>query len=225
MSVPTPTTAANVDGSTPKPPGFFKSLGNTLAEWRTYLGVAIFFTASTLILGIICLSYLPPKKEPLMFGLGIVSILLALGTFAALCYFVQRAKDQIYGEHPHDPTFIDVLITLGIAVLFGLSALAQLKELPMRCYSGDNEDFKVLGQGVCSVLTTMGAISCLGALTMLLTILFIILAIREADRVSKLPPPVFPGGAERSVMRWLDRNDPFGATRARDPRRQNSYGA
>lgn len=202
---------------------FGMSFLHSLAEWRVYLGISVFFVAFTLIFGIIALSFLKPHVEPLLFGLGIASILLALGTFAAICFFIQRAKDQKYGDVPSDPNYIDILCALGIAVLFGLSALAQLKELPLRCYSGPNEDFEAIGPAVCGMLTTMGVFSCLGALTMLITCILVALAIREAAELAKLPPPVFPTGAEVSVMRWLDRNDPFTVSR-RDPNRQNSYG-
>ncbi|EAU86660.2 hypothetical protein CC1G_07318 [Coprinopsis cinerea okayama7 len=208
-------------GSTPKQ--FAMSLRNSLAEWRVYLGIATCVVALTLILGIITLSFVKPKVEPLLFGLDIAAILLSLATFAALCFFIQRAKDQKYGDQPYDPNYIDILIALGIATLFGLTALAELKELPQRCYSGPNEDFKAIGPEVCGVFTTMGVLSCLGGSIMLLTCILIAVAIREAIEVAKLPPPVFPTGAEPAVMRWLDRNDPFNVS-SRDPHRQNSYG-
>ncbi|KAJ2933892.1 hypothetical protein H1R20_g3203, partial [Candolleomyces eurysporus] len=172
-------------------------------------GVAIFFAALTLICGIVCLSFLKPKKEPLMFGLVIVSILLSLAAFAALCFFVQRAKDQKYGDQPFDPNCVDVGCALGIAALFGLQALAEIKELPKRCFSGPNTDFKNLGRDVCNVITTMGVFSCLGILFMLIICILVIKAVRDAVEAAKQPPPVFPSGAEPAVMRWLDRSDPF----------------
>jgi len=201
---------------------FFRSL----VEWRNYPSFAIFLVAFTLILGIISLSFLHPKKEPLLFGLVILSILLALGTFTALCFFVQRAKDQKYGDNPYDPNHIDILCTLGIAGLFGLSALAQLIRLPQRCYSehDPNDPVKAAGAAECGILTTMGVFSCLGSLIMLITCILVGVAIRQAIEVAKLPPPVFPSGATPAVMRWLDRNDPFNVS-SRDPQRQNSYGA
>ena len=39
--------------------------------------------------------------------------------------------------------------------------------------------------------------------------IIIFVAARRAIEFAKLPPPVFPSGAEAPVMRWLDRNDPF----------------
>ncbi|KAH6909768.1 hypothetical protein BKA70DRAFT_1274732 [Coprinopsis sp. MPI-PUGE-AT-0042] len=188
---------------------FRMSLSHSMGEWRVYLSAAIFVVAFTLILGIICLSFLKPKVEPLLFGLDIASILLSLGTFAALCFFVQRSKDQKYGDNPWDPNYIDILCALGIVTLFGLSSLAQLKELPARCWSGPNADFKAIGPEVCGVLATMGAFSIIGGFIMLVSTILIAVSIREAKEIAKLPPPVFPTGAEASVMRWLDRNDPF----------------
>lgn len=43
----------------------------------------------------------------------------------------------------------------------------------------------------------------------------IFIAARRAIELAKLPPPVFPTGAEAPVMRWLDRNDPFLAVHER----------
>ena len=43
----------------------------------------------------------------------------------------------------------------------------------------------------------------------------IFVAARRAIELAKLPPPVFPSGAEAPVMRWLDRNDPFLAVHER----------
>jgi len=218
----TTTTEDNTAGGSS--PSFSMKFVKSLAEWRVYLGVAIFFVVLTLLLGIVCLSYLNPKKEPLMFGLIILSILLALGTFSALCFFVQRAKDQKYGDQPFDPNHVDVGCALGIAALFGFSALAELEELPKRCYSGLNEDFIVLGPHVCGVITTMGIFSCLGALTMLITCIIVAIAVRKAFEIAKLPPPISPSGAEPAAMRqWLDRDDPFANARRGTHSRENSY--
>lgn len=209
---------------------FRMSLSSALGEWRIYLSGAIFVVAFTLILGIICLSFLKPKHEPLLFGLDIASILLSLGTFAALCFFVQRSKDQKYGDSPWDPNYIDILCALGITCLFGLSSLAQLKELPNRCFSKPNPDetpdANPLRQEVCGVLATMGSFSVLGGVIMIISAILIALAIREAKEIAKLPPPVFPTGAEASVMRWLDRNDPFAvASRQANPVNESSMEA
>ena len=198
------------------------SLSSALGEWRIYLSAAIFVVAFTLILGIICLSFLKPKHEPLLFGLDIASILLSLGTFAALCFFVQRSKDQKYGDSPWDPNYIDILCALGITCLFGLSSLAQLKELPNRCFSkpnpNDTPDPNPLRQEVCGVLATMGSFSVLGGLIMIISAILIAVSIHQAKELAKLPPPVFPTGAETSVLRWLDRNDPFAvASRQANP--------
>ena len=57
-------------------------------------------------------------------------------------------------------------------------------------------------------------------------IIFILVtkAVRDAVEIAKLPPPVFPSGAEPAVMRWLDRNnDPFASIPRGTPSRQNSY--
>lgn len=209
---------------------FRMSLSSALGEWRIYLSAAIFVVAFTLILGIICLSFLKPKHEPLLFGLDIASILLSLGTFAALCFFIQRSKDQKYGDNPWDPNYIDILCALGITCLFGLSSLAQLKELPKRCFSApkpeETPDANPLRQEVCGVLATMGSFSVLGGVIMIISSIFIALAIREAKEIAKLPPPVFPTGAEASVMRWLDRNDPFAvASRQANPTNESSMEA
>jgi len=212
------------DGGSNPSKGGIVSFFRSLAEWRIYLGLCIFYVVFTLIFGIIALTFLKPHHEPLLFGLDIASILMALGTFAALCFFIQRAKDQKYGDVPSDPNYIDVLAALGIATLFGLSALAQIKELPLRCYSEPSEEIKALSPATCAIITTMGVFSSLGALTMLITCILIGVAIREAAALAKLPPPVFPDGAEASVMRWLDRNDPFTVSR-REPQRQSLYGA
>jgi len=49
--------------------------------------------------------------------------------------------------------------------LYTVKALAELRELPKRCYSGPNADFIALGREVCGVVTAMGVFSLLGVFT------------------------------------------------------------
>jgi len=169
-----------------------------------YIGIAIFLATLNLLLGILTLSYLHPKKEALLFGIVCLGIILALGHFASLCYLIQRAKDE-----SSDPTLLDAAYAVGIVVLFGISGAVLTIELPSRCFSGPNEHLKTIGQGHCNAITTMAVSSWLAVLIMIVACIIIFVAARRAIELAKMPPPVFPAGAEAPVMRWLDRNDPF----------------
>ncbi|KAF9556868.1 hypothetical protein CPC08DRAFT_764936 [Agrocybe pediades] len=172
-------------------------------QWL-YIGVAIFLSTLNLLLGILTLSYLHPKKDALFFGIVCFGIISALGLFASLCYLIQRAKNEY-----SDPTLLDALYASGVVVLYALSGLALTIRLPDRCFSGHNEHFKVIGQGCCNGVTAMAVNSWLGVLMMIIASIIILVAARRAIEIAKQPPPVFPAGAHAPVMRWLDRNDPF----------------
>ncbi|KAF8960819.1 hypothetical protein BDZ97DRAFT_1921889 [Flammula alnicola] len=180
-----------------------KTIDILCKQWP-YIGFAIFLATLNLLLGILTLSYLHPKKEELLFGIVCFGILIALGHFASLCYLIQRAKDE-----SSDPTMIDAAYASGVILLFAVSGLALTIELPKRCYSGPNEHFLVIGRGCCNAITAMAVSSWLAVLTMIIAAIIILVAARRAIEFAKLPPPVFPAGAEAPVMRWLDRNDPF----------------
>lgn len=195
-----------------------KNVLKSLCEWRPYLGFALFFAVFNLIFGIVTLSFLHPKKEPLVFGLICLAILLALGHFASVCFLFQRSKSYQYAA---DPSYADVGYSAGIAVLFAISALALIHELPKRCYSGPNEDLKELGKNICGTITAMGVSSCLAFVCMIVAAVMICVAARKAIELAKAPPPVFPSGTEASIMRWLDRSDPFVSV-ARSQHRQGS---
>jgi len=173
-------------------------------QWL-YIGIAIFLATLNLLLGILTLSYLHPKKDELVFGIVCFAILLALGHFASLCYLIQRAKDE-----SSDPTVVDSAYSAGVVFLFAISGLVLTIKLPDRCFSGpNNEHLKILGQGWCNALTAMAVSSWLAVLIMTIASIIIFVAARRAIELAKMPPPVFPTGAEAPVMRWLDRNDPF----------------
>ncbi|KDR79378.1 hypothetical protein GALMADRAFT_208769 [Galerina marginata CBS 339.88] len=184
-------------------------------QWL-YIGIAIFLATLNLLLGILTLSYLHPKKDELVFGIVCFAILLALGHFASLCYLIQRAKDD-----SSDPQLIDAAYSAGVVGLFAthdrssltnitdppVSGLALTVKLPNRCFSGpNNEHLKIIGQGWCNAITAMAVSSWLAVL---ITSIIIVVAARRAIELAKMPPPVFPTGTEAPVMRWLDRNDPF----------------
>jgi len=173
-------------------------------QWL-YIGIAIFLATLNLLLGILTLSYLHPKKDELVFGIVCFAILLALGHFASLCYLIQRAKDD-----SSDPQLIDAAYSAGVVGLFAISGLALTVKLPNRCFSGpNNEHLKIIGQGWCNAITAMAVSSWLAVLIMIIASIIIVVAARRAIELAKMPPPVFPTGTEAPVMRWLDRNDPF----------------
>jgi len=174
-------------------------------QWL-YIGIAIFLSTLNLLLGILTLSYLHPKKDPLFFGIVCYGIIAALGLFASLCYLIQRAKNEY-----SDPTYLDAAYATGIIILYALSGLALTIRLPDRCFSGHNDHFKAIGQGCCNGVTAMAVNSWLGVLMMIVASIIMFVAARRAIELAKMPPPVFPSGAEAPVMRWLNRNDPFAA--------------
>jgi len=186
--------------------GFIKSL----TRWWTFIGISIFLAVLNLIVGLATLSYLRPKKEPILFGLVCLGIVLALGHFVSLCYIFQRAKDEF-----HDPTYMDASYGMGVALLFVVSGIALTVELPSRCFSGKNAHFKAVGQGCCVSVTTMAISSWLAVVITCIASAMIFLAARKAIKIAEQPPPVFPSAAEAPILRWLDRNDPF---RAPSPR-------
>ncbi|PPQ79457.1 hypothetical protein CVT25_002619 [Psilocybe cyanescens] len=181
-----------------------KRVGDIICKRWLYIGIAIFLATLNLLLGILTLSYLHPKKDVLLFGIVCFAIILALGHFASCIYLIQRAKDE-----SSDPTLIDAACSAGVVVLFAISGIILTIKLPGRCFSGHNELFKAIGQGCCNGVTAMATISWLAVLIMVIASVIILVAALRAIEVAKQPPPVFPSGAEAPVMRWLDRNDPF----------------
>jgi len=201
--------ASSIDttaGRSGQPRSRMRKILDTLSKQWLYIGFAIFLATLNLLLGILTLSYLHPKKEGLLFGIVCFGILIALGHFASLCYLIQRAKNQY-----SDPTMMDGVYACGVIILFAISGAALTVELPSRCFSGPNEHYKVIGRNCCNAVTAMAVSSWLAVLIMIIATIIIFLAARKAIEISKLPPPVFPSGAEAPVMRWLDRNDPFRA--------------
>jgi hypothetical protein len=181
-----------------------KRLLEVVCKQWFYIGIAIFLATLNLVLGILVLSYLHPKKEALLFGIVCLAILLALSHFAALCYLIHRAKDET-----SDPTYLDGGYSIGILILFAISGAILTIELPSKCYSGPNEHLKLIGRGTCGAITAMAASAWLAVLIMIVATIVIFVAARRAIELAKMPPPVFPAGAQAPVMRWLDRNDPF----------------
>ncbi|KIM38592.1 hypothetical protein M413DRAFT_244038 [Hebeloma cylindrosporum] len=188
---------------------------NTICKQWLYIGSAIFLATLNLLLGIMTLSYLHPKKDALIFGIFCFGILIALAHFASLCYLMQRAKNE-----SSDPTLVDAAYAVGVVLLFAISGIALTVELPGTCYSGPNSHLEAIGRGTCNTLTTMAVSSWLAFLLLIIATSIIFIAARRAIEFAKLPPPVFPSGAEAPVMRWLDRNDPFLAVHER---RQQQY--
>ncbi|KAF8154442.1 hypothetical protein B0H34DRAFT_799226 [Crassisporium funariophilum] len=176
-----------------------------------YIGIAIVIAVLNLLLGILTLSYLHPKKAELMFGIVCFGVIIALAHFASLCYLIQRAKDDT-----SDPSYIDGAYAVGVITLFAISGVALSIELPSRCFSGPNEHFAAIGQGCCNSITAMAVMSWLAVVIMFVAAIMIFIAAYRAIELAKLPPPVFPTGAETPVMRWLDRNDPFLAVHERN---------
>ncbi|KAF8900689.1 hypothetical protein CPB84DRAFT_1778686 [Gymnopilus junonius] len=105
-----------------------------------------------------------------------------------------------------DPTYLDS----GYSIVSGTNLTI---ELPSKCYSGPNEHLKPIGRGICSAITTMATL----AVLIMIVAPIVIVAARCAIELSKMPPPVFPTGAQAPVMRWLDRKDPFLTVSERRP--------
>jgi len=175
-------------------------------EWL-YIGIGILLAFINLILGIVSLSYFHPKKDPIVFGIICLNVLLSLSHFSSLCYLLQRAKEEIGDRHP---SYLDTGYAIGVVLLFLISGIVLTIILPSRCYSGTNEHFKAIGQSACNLLTIMAAFAWLGVLTMILGSVMIFMVCREVIQLAKLPPPVFSGDdTEAPGMRWVGRNDPF----------------
>jgi len=175
-------------------------------EWL-YIGIGLFLAFLTLILGILTLSNLHPKKDPVVFGLVCLSVLLSLSHFCSLCYLLQRTREEIGERHP---SYLDTGYAIGVVLLFVLSGVVLSIELPSRCYSGSNEHFKAIGQTSCVILTAMTVFAWLGVLTSIVGSIMIFITTRKVIELAKQPPPVFAGnGTEAPGMRWVDRNDPF----------------
>jgi len=191
-------------------PGLRRVIDKTLKifgkEWL-YIGIGILLAFINLIMGIVSLSWFHPKKEPVVFGIMCCNVLLSLSHFSSLCYLLQRSKEEISDRHP---SYLDTGYAMGVVLLFIISGIILTVELPSRCYSGPNEDFKVLGQAVCNLLTVMAVIAWLGALTMIVGSITIFIVSRKVIELAKLPPPVLSGDdSEAPGMRWVGRNDPF----------------
>jgi len=191
-------------------PGLRRVVDKTLKilgkEWL-YIGIGIILAFLNLILGILTLSYLHPKKEPIVFGIVCLNVLLSLSHFSSLCYLLQRAKEEMGERHP---SYTDTGYAIGVVLLFVISGIVLSIELPSRCYSGPNEHFKAVGQACCNALTAMATCAWLGVLTMIIGSIMIFTTARKVIELAKQPPPVFSAGsAESPVMRWMDRNDPF----------------
>jgi len=175
-------------------------------EWL-YIGIGIFLAFINLILGIVSLSCFHPKKEPVVFGLMCLNVLLSLSHFSSLCYLLQRAKEEIGDRHP---SYLDTGYAIGVVLLFVISGIALTIELPTRCYSGPNEHFIAIGRALCNLLTVMAVNAWLGALIMIMGSIRIFIVARKVIELAKLPPPVLSGDdTDAPGMRWVDRNDPF----------------
>jgi len=175
-------------------------------EWL-YIGIGIFLAFLNLILGILTLSYFHPKKEPVVFGIVCLNVILSLSHFSSLCYLLQRAKEEMGERHP---SYLDTGYAIGVVLLFVISGIILPIELPSRCYSGPNEHFKAIGQACCNILTVMTVCAWLGVLIMIIGSIMIFITTRKVIELAKQPPPVFArDGAEVPGMRWVDRNDPF----------------
>jgi len=171
-------------------------------QWP-YVGFCIFLAVLNILLGIGLMSYLKPKKEPLIFGIICLGVILGLAHFASLCYLIQRANHE-----NSEPSMVDVWYSAGVILLFAISGTALTVELPKKCFSGKNEDFVMIGRNCCNTITAMAASSWLALLTMIVATILTLVAARRAIEFSKLPPPV-PGRSDGPEMRWLNRNDPF----------------
>jgi len=182
-------------------------IDNTLGKEWLYIGIGIFLAFLNLILGILTLSYFHPKKEPVVFGIVCLNVILSLSHFSSLCYLLQRAKEEMGERHP---SYLDTGYAIGVVLLFVISGIILPIELPSRCYSGPNEHFKAIGQACCNILTVMTVCAWLGVLIMIIGSIMIFITTRKVIELAKQPPPVFArDGAEVPGMRWVDRNDPF----------------
>jgi hypothetical protein len=180
---------------------------NTLGKEWLYIGIGIFLAFLNLILGILALSNFHPKKEPVVFGIVCLNVILSLSHFSSLCYLLQRAKEEMGERHP---SYLDTGYAIGVVLLFAISGIILPIELPSRCYSGPNEHFKAIGQACCNILTVMTVCAWLGVLIMIIGSIMIFITTRKVIELAKQPPPVFArDGAEVRGMRWVDRNDPF----------------
>jgi len=188
---------------------------DTICKQWFYIGAAIFLATLNLLMGILLISYLSPKKHAIIFGIACFGILVALAQFASLCYLIQRAKNE-----SSDPALIDAAYAVGVVLLFAISGIALTVKLPTTCYSGPNKQLEAIGRGTCHTLTAMAVSSWLAFLLMIIATIITFVAARRAIEFAKLPPPVFPSGAQAPAMRWLDRNDPFLAVHER---RQHQY--
>jgi len=202
MDSASPLQSAGGPGASEPRSKFRKVLAMLGKQWP-YIGVCILLAVITLLLGIGFLSYIKPKKEPLVFGIICLAVILSLSHFASLCYLIQRANHE-----NSVPTMVDVWYSLGIILLFALSGTILTVELPKKCFSGDNEDYISIGRNCCNTFTAMAATSWLAVLTMIVATIFTLVSARRAIEFAKLPPPV-PERAEGPEMRWLNRNDPF----------------
>ena len=97
---------------------------------------------------------------------------------------LQRAKEELGDRHP---SYLDTGYAIGVVLLFvgklgtksfistpvtyfnpfnpKVSGIALTAVLPSRCYSGQNEHFKAVGQAACNLLTVMTVLAWLGVLT------------------------------------------------------------
>ncbi|KAF9524919.1 hypothetical protein CPB83DRAFT_838548 [Crepidotus variabilis] len=171
-------------------------------QWP-YIGFCIFLAVLNMLLGVGLMSYLKPKKEPLIFGIICLGVILGLAHFASLCYLIQRANNE-----SSEPSMVDVAYSAGVVLLFAISGIALTAELPKKCFSGQNEDFVVIGRNCCNTITAMAASSWLAVLIMTVASIVTLIAARRAIEFAKLPPPV-PERADGPEMRWINRNDPF----------------
>jgi len=201
---------STVDSETTGRPGLRRVIDKTCKilskEWL-YIGFGIFLAFINLILGIVSLSEFPPKKDPVVFGIICLNVILSLSHFSSLCYLLQRAKEEIGDRHP---SYIDTGYAIGVVLLFVISGIALTIVLPGRCYSGPNEHFEAIGQAVCNFLTVMTALTWLGVLTMIIGTFTIFIVSLKVIMLAKLPPPVFSGDDTAAPgMRWVGRDDPF----------------
>jgi len=60
-------------------------------QWL-YIGGAIFLATLNLLMGILLISYISPKKDAIIFGISCFGILVALAQFASLCYLVPTTR-------------------------------------------------------------------------------------------------------------------------------------
>jgi len=202
MDSASPLNSAGGPGASEQRSKLQRVLGMFRKQWP-YIGFCILLAVLNILLGIGLMSYLKPKKEPLIFGIICLSVILGLAHFASLCYLIQRANHE-----NSVPTMVDVWYSACIILLFAISGTTLIVELPKKCFSGQNEDYITIGRNCCNTITAMAASSWLAVLTMIVATFLTLVAARRAIEFAKLPPPV-PERAEGPEMRWLNRNDPF----------------